>query len=651
MATRKKGRQPAKSNRKATGYRLNDTLTLTEKQHTKLLDHLRGLMDLGAPMRDVRANRYEFIDREVYGYLLLSEDDKKRERDNRRGKGLKVVDVKLPMTLVKLEDAVVQSLLLLAPDEAMYNAVAPREQQDVAKGFAALMNQHDETFGHYAELAKFIFNAYKYNWAGIMAEWREIKGSQINNAAAGGVEIQHDQVLYAGNRLETTDAYNTFYDPAVEPKDVYQEGEFVAVVDLKRRFWLRKQAHYGRLFNLERLMDNSAFKARYYRQRPVIDPYAAAGIEGGTNWVSLLSMSTESDIEDVDVHERIRILVFLDPREYGLVPASEPSTMQVWEFHIGDSGVIMYGKAQDNAHGYLPLCITTPNDDGFGWQTKSWAEHLIPLNRFASFQMNVHQRAARKSLYGLLFYDSNLFPSLGSDEEDFVAGKIPARTTAQDIDFRKRVMQITDAPDTGNTMRDIGDIDKLMEQILPTQLQRQVADLERATQYQAAATVLGGSRRPLKLTKIINSQAINPLRFMQMQNIFQYASAIEIVGQDGNIVQADPTAFRNTKLVFAMSDGMKGLDRLTLIITIKEVLNNIIQSQAALQEFDVPALIDYWTGLIGDYTDFKQFRHQTPFDQLTPEQKQQAFLLLQQALQQAQEGGATALAGPAGPAG
>ena len=45
-------------------------------------------------------------------------------------------------------------------------------------------------------------------------------------------------------------------------------------------------------------------------------------------------------------------------------------------------------------------------------------------------------------------------------------------------------------------------------------------------------------------------------------------------------------------------------------------------------------MLNYYTSLIGDPTDFNMFKIKTPFDALTPDQKAQAFQLLQAAGQQ-----------------
>jgi len=62
-------------------------------------------------------------------------------------------------------------------------------------------------------------------------------------------------------------------------------------------------------------------------------------------------------------------------------------------------------------------------------------------------------------------------------------------------------------------------------------------------------------------------------------------------------------------------------------------LNVLVHNPQASAQFVVAEIIDYTTTLIGDHTSFAQFKFENEFDKLAPEQKQQAFGLLQQALQ------------------
>ena len=611
-------------------------LKVTEEEHDMLKVYLLSLLDMGKQVRDTQIRKYEKVDREVYGYLILDEDDQKRERDNQKGYGVKPTDVKLPLTLVRLEEAVTYMLLVLAPDEGIYNAIAPEKQQKAAKAFTRLMNDHAQYFGHYKNFGIFLADSIKYNFGALLTEWMEIYGNILGNDDVGAARILRNQLVQSGNELTAMDPYNVFYDPAVDPLRCYREGEFVAYSELRRAFWLERAEHRGEYFNVARALDAAAGVgfAPYYKARPLIDPSLSLiedGSElGSINYFSLFSMTPDgTSINEAGAHETTYVWAHLYPQKHKLGPEDE---LQVWRFTLVNGSQIVEAVPQTNAHGNLPMVFGMPNEDGFRWQTKSWAEHLVPFNRFASQQMNTHQRANRKALYGLTFYNKQYFPALDSEDVDLLAGKIPMENAAgNDVDIRKHIMQVTDTPDTRNTLETISALDDLMEQVLPTSMTPQVANLERATQYQAAATVQSANRRNLKMAKVLDSQAMTPCRHMQMYNILQYQQSVEILDDQGNILTADPQSFRESQLQFKISDGLRGLDKLTLILHIKEVLATVVQSQQAIAQIDLVKLLDYWSSLVGDNTDFSQFRIESPIDTLAPEEKNAAYQLLQQA--------------------
>jgi len=605
---------------------------LTVTDHDKLLRHINGRLELSKRVRDTYISTFRYIDKEYHTWLLRDADDEKRQRDNRRGRGVKPVDEKLSMLFAQIDEAQTYLLSVLAPDEAIYNAIARKEDMAVAKAFAALMNQHAEAFHHFSAYALALIDTLKYNFGGFTVHWTERTGNMLVNSPTGAPIVKNG-VVQDGNEICAIDPYNTLLDAAVMPYDVTHSGEYFATTELMSAFRLTKMEADGEIANLKSFLNtSSAFK--YYENRDIVrdSTTAADSGTGVQDWTSILrgvSNNVYSPASDINVRELTTMHLWLRPRDWNLGSSTD---FAVWRFVLGSDTHILSARALDNAHGLLPINIAMPWFDHFGWQSKGATERLIPHQRFASFTMNTHQRAVRKRLYGLTIYDNTVIPLLGADDVDMEGGKIPANTNGQDVDLRKKIMQFTDGPDTTNTLQNIDIMSSLMQDVLPTKMQQQVAGLDRATQYQAAATVQSANRRNLKLAKIINAQMMDSGRFMQMQNILQYQADIEIIDDAGNLIAVNMQEIRGSKVRFAISDGLKGLDKLALVMNIKEVLNSVLQSQTAAQQLDVVAIINYWTSLLGDNTDFEQFRIKSPIDTLPPEMKNQAFQLLQQAL-------------------
>lgn len=632
MATRntlKNFGKVGRSARQLGTIQVGENLSISRASHDLLLRHVNDRLEVAKIMRSRSLDTYRYIDREYYGYILRDADDAKRAKDNIRGIGVKPTDEKLSMMFAQLDEAQTYLLTVLAPDEAIYSAIAPKDQQQVADGFAALMNRHAEFFHHYRHLAKFILNLLKYNIAAFGVEWKTHMGQVLKNDTANRPNPVKE-IIQDGNALTAFDPYNILLDPSIDPVDMATLGEYFATVELHTKFRLRKMEVDGDLFNVQSFTQGQA-TFKFFEDHPEIrTDTAGAGGSRNTNWVNVLQARTSTG--DVAVgHEILPGYFWIIPNDFGL---SKSKDYEIWSIVMGGSTHILRAVPQDNAHGLLPINVSVPFEDHFTWQTKSIAERLIPHQRFASFVMNTHQRAVRKKLYGLTIYDSTVIPLLDQDDVDMAGGKIPANTNGVDMDLRKKIVQFNDGPDTTNTLQNVEIMDDIMQNILPTNILKQVAGLDRATQYQAAATVQGANRRNLKIAKIINAQAMDSSRLMQMYNIYQFQQTMQILDDQGVLIQIDPKEFRDTHIEFTISDGLKGLDRLSLQINMKEIINMVLQSQQASQQTDIMGLINYLSTLFGDFTDFNQFKLKSPMDALPQEQRDLAFQLLQAALEQ-----------------
>ena len=622
-------------------HKVGNELSLTESQHEKLLQHAIARLDFSNTIRDLFVAKLSGIDREVSGFIKHDIDDLKRERDNSQGRGPKPTDFTLQLVYAQLDDAITYFLSVVAPESGMYNATAPKDKQDVAKSFARLMNQHAEDFGHFLAYARAGFDAIKYNFGGLFVEWREVYGNVLVNGNDGGASVKHE-VAKSGNALVPIDPYNFLWDLSVSPEKLITHGEYCADVKLVSDFTLEKMADDQEIWLTPAMRKQLVTTEQsYYRQRPEVSRYQDTS---APTWVQVLSYGRNNNEPTLGASfELITMYCVIKPNKFGL---SNIKTREIWRLTILNSKYIVAAERMNNAHGMLPVAISMPIADGFDLQTKGHGEMLIPLQRFASFQMNIHQRSARKKLYGMTIYNQRVLPLLDKDDADLLGGKIPAKPSSDDYDLNKAIKQINDGPDTTKTMQDIAGVNDLMQRLLPTEMLRQVSDLQRATEYQAAATVQAGHRREHKITKTINQQMLVPVRHMQMYNVFQYQEAVEIVDDNGETIPVNPSQFRGAGIRYIIGDGLKGIDRMLVISHLKDIINIMLQNPDIQKRVDIVEVINYWTTMLGDETDFKQFAFKSPLDALPPEMKNLAFQLLQQALQQMQ-GGAGAPGGEA----
>ncbi len=624
-------------------------LFISEKDEDKLIKHIRDRLEFASgDHRDSFVDRLEHIDRELSGYIKLDAEDRKRERDNKLGFSPKSTDINMQMVDSHLDGELTYLLSVLAPDEGIYNAIAGKEDQPIGNAFAATLNDHARIFGHYHHMVKSISDMLRYNFGGHVIQWERIIGQQLQNATdRQTVTIKNNEVVAMGNAIDSIDPYNFLWDIAAHPTRLAADGEFFATIELVRPFTLKRWDNNKHVFETKRFTgDNRTHSdVTYYRQKP--DVYIEPTSEFGriNDWSGFLSAGSTAEISDH--HEIVTYYGWISPSEFGIEIESDPDAdkdqMQIWRFIVANAKHVIRAVPLTNAHGQLPVSIGMPKVDNLGLQSKSLAEGLLPFQRFASHEFNVHQRAARKGLYGLTFYDPRQVPLGEMRKEDLESAKIPVKLAGADRDIRKAVMQMTDVPQTDKTVGNVAAAFEFMDRMLPTNITSNLASMERATQYEVANVVHGTNRRSLKIAKTIDTQCYVGLRFQLMYNTMQFQESIELIDPNtGDKIQVNPAEFRETKIEFSLSDGLKGIDRLMIIEGMKEVIGMILQSNAANNKFDIVAIVNYWTSLMGENIDFTQFEITDILDTLQPEERQIAVQLFEQfiAAQQEQQQGA-----------
>ena len=263
--------------------------------HELLLQYLKQRLDFASQTRDLLIPRYTAIDKDVAGFLNLSDDDRKRRIEELQGKGPKVTTVHLPLVMLQLDDALTYFMNVFAPESGMYQAVAKRAEQEVANSFSALMNSHALDRGYFRELLKFLFDCLKYNLGGVQTFWDTELGNQITTDINSGNTKIETGVLWQGNEFKSLDMYNTLWDPSTHPIDAHHKGEFVATIEMLTQYKLRRLIQDGIVANADDFLGNTSdtLMTSWYREPPeLFDSRSTDMSHEGTNtvnWVKILS--------------------------------------------------------------------------------------------------------------------------------------------------------------------------------------------------------------------------------------------------------------------------------------------------------------------------------------------------------------------------
>lgn len=447
----------------------------------------------------------------------------------------------------------------------------------------------------------------RHNFGGLTVNWEEETGSVVNNDALGQPNVVSG-VVWSGNLLKSIDVYNFLWDTAVHPTKLARTGEWFAETEMKTPFRVRKMEQDGQLFAVERYVDeNYGPNFTYFCEPPDVRE-GTSDNSGSTNWRSFFGGGAQTP-ETMPGIELVYWTGWLKPKDFGL---SESSDFELYRVVMANAQHITSAIKLDSTSGLLPIGMATPIIDDLDNQQRTYAEQLLPLQHFSSFLLNSHQDAVRKALYGLKIYNQSVFGKLDRSNDDLVSGWIPTRSPSVDVNLNNAIRFVNDAPSTERNVSDIGLMDQLMQKILPTDMLTNVTSLDRATQFQAAATVQAANRRSLKIARLIYSQALMQIKTQMIYNVYMNQQTIEIYNAEGQITQISPSALREAKIEYEIAGGLKGLDRLSLMTILNQIIMMVLQSQQAMAEIDVVALITYYLSLAGDNTNLAFFKRKEP---------------------------------------
>lgn len=585
-----------------------------EANHNKLLEYLQARLESDKSNRDSRVSRYSQIDRDVAGWMRLSEEDRKRRIEHERTGKNQATSMTLPLTWVHLDDMMTYYAQTFAPNRGMfYHTAKPGDSSDAAD-IVTLMNNHAIYCGYYRQLLLTIFSILKYNLGGMSAYWATEFGPRLVANPDGTTQIEPAPV-FAGNKVKSFDMYNAFWDPSVEPAHVYKDGEWYATTEMKSHYWLKNKCLEGMYYNCEELLDGMSQTdttvTTWYTDPPV-ESRLETDETKGESWYAILagsaSYAMRGAFELTEIHIRI------NPNDFDLIPGNREARAtrnryEVWRFTIINNEKIVDCTPMNNIHGWLPAFFGVINDDVMRQSAKSPAEILNPMQEFASFLLNAHVAANRKNLYGTTFYDPSRVDYAAIPEGE-VAARIPIKPQGYGSDIRTMVYHDNNVLDTKQTLGDLQGMMELVNQFFPTQsLPGQIAGIDRAVDSQVAAVQQGANRRQHKGARLLDDTLMRPLRFTMYYNIVQFQEdGVEIMDYHGNTTTIDLSKLRTTNLAYVIGQGLKAIDRQAMASQLQGMFFALIQAPAAGQQVDIVKLLDFWTSMMDIEASMEDFR-------------------------------------------
>lgn len=588
---------------------------VNQYNHDNLIMYLRQRLYDGKYGRDQRLNRMVDIDKDVAGWMRLSDEDLRRMRKKHSDGTPQTTEMNLPLTYIHIDDMMTYFAQTFAPTQGMfYQTGKPNEQVD-AKQIVTLMNNHAIYAGYYREVLLGIFACLKYNMGGYKVDWVKEQGPKLVRNPNGTDQLT-SELRWQGNRLEAIDNYNFFYDRQVHPTKIFCDAEYAAVAKTRSYYWLQNKASQGIFYNCEEALEEyKGLTVWMYYIDPPMRAHFVGDQSGGTDWKAVLSAT--DPLMQGNGFELVDIYIRLNPTEWGLIPGNaqdraQRSQYEIWRFTILNDKFIIDATYMNNIHGYLPYFMGLINDDLMTTAQKSVTEILQPLQNFASSLLNTHVKANRKNLWGMTYYDPTMV-DLKNIPAGEVSGFIPVNPAAYGRDLRTMIFHDNKILDSKQTLQDLQGVMQIVDQFFPTQsMPNQIAQIDRAIDSQVAAVQQGVNRRQQKSARLLDETIFRPVRFAMYYNIIQYQPDQENMTDyyTGEQITIDLNSLRQTNLPFIIGQGLKAIDRQYVAQQMQKLIFALIQAPQTAQGVDLLGMIDYWTSMIDIDIDMTQFRLQ-----------------------------------------
>ena len=504
------------------------------------------------------------------------------------------------------------------------------------------MANHEKKAKWARQLLMFWRDGLKYNLHGIEVDWQQQASYTLTNDNAQQ-EGKPKQIIWQGNVLERMDLYNTFFDPRVPPALIHEEGEFAGYTKLYSRIKMKKFINelFGKIpaqvaidaFNsgIQGVAPGSSYLGFYI---PQVNPEAIkASIAGQFDWSSwfmggngVSSGGTNNPIVYKNMYQVTKLYARIIPSDHGIkVPGA--NTPQVWKLYIVNNEVILYAERMTNAHNYIPIVFGQPIEDGLNYQTKSFAQNVMPLQDTSSTFWNAAIASKRRLTHDRTFYDPSRIRAADINNPN-PSAKIPVRPSAYGKNPGEAVYVAPYRDELSGAL------------VQESEMLRKFADFTNgqnpATQGQFSKgnrtlheyqDIVGHSNtRNQTLCIMTESQTHTPIKEMLLLNCLQYPSQTQVLSPDGKqTVQIDITKLRQAVVEFDVADGLEPVDKEMNSDEFSVALQTMQAVPAIGSEYSVGDIFAYLMKLKGaDLSSFRKTQPEIQYEQQMAQWQQAA---------------------------
>lgn len=606
---------------------------LTKESQKLFISYYSNILKSQKTVRGSRRNRFSHIDRVYQRELDQTEEQKRAKQANNNGDPSRYQNMTVPVVMPQVEAAVTYQSSVFLTGLPIFGVVANPQFMDEAIQMEALLEQASIKGGWVRELILFFRDGFKYNFAPIEVSWNKEVTHTISTDLAKDVnQGVVTQTIWEGNSLKRLDPYNTFVDNRVPPSEVYKDGEYAGYTKLMSRIKLKSLiaelpdkiiSNIAPAFSSGTAtlsLSADAESEDYYVPtiNPDIDPSEFVGT--GTNWIAWAGLNDTAGRKGMEYKDSYYVTTLYTrvlPSEFNLkVPAS--NTPQIYKLIIVNHEHIIYCERQTNAHGYLPILIGQPLEDGLSYQTKSLADNGAPFQNLATAYMTSIIDSRRRAISDRLLYDPSRVLSAHINSAN-PSAKIPVRPAAFGKNLSESVYAFPYREDqTGVGMQQIQTILGLANQLTGQNQAQQGQFVKGNKTLQEFESVMNNANgRDQLASLLLEYQVFVPLKLILKLDILQYQGGTTIYNRDRRkVVEIDPLALRKAVIEFKVTDGLTPASKVLNSDAFSVAMQVIGSSPQISGNYNLPQLFSYIMKTQGaEITDFEKSPEQVAYEQ------------------------------------
>lgn len=549
----------------------------------------------------------EYIDQQ---YMREGDNTKENVRAviaNAWGDKTRYQNLTVPIVMPQVEAAVGYLSQVFLTGYPIFGVAASPAYADAALMMETIIANNATMTGWAGNLIKFFRDGLKYNLAAVEVDWCQLTAPNFETDLNAPGSVKAKDKVWSGNRIKHLNMYNTVFDPRVPPVRSHIDGEFSGYVELYSRIKMKKfvndlygtvpaatairafESGLGLVSGLPQWM--GYFMPNVNRQP--MRPFNATSFD----WMSWAGGGAQdgAGVRYQNMYEVFTMYARILPSDFDLqVP--EANTPQIWKFIVINRQVLLYAERMTNAHQFLPILISQPLDDGLEFQTKSFAQNVIPMQDLASAHWNADIASKRRLVTDRVLYDPSRIKEKDINSSN-PAAKIPVRPAAYGKPVGDAVYAFPFKDEQAQTLVMNSDAIVRFANLINGQNPAQQGQFVKGNKTKKEfSDVMGhANNRNLLIALVLESHFFTPMKEMIKINILQRQDAADLYNVDKDTqVKIDPLVLRKAVLEFKMTDGILPADK----ILDSELLGTTIQvlgsSPQLASEYQLGPMFSYF---------------------------------------------------------